>query len=1166
MISLFADNIVAKLMFLFFSVFFYYPATSNTTMANRHLFLCIVICSYVAIGRSEDYYISSNIDDPSHFDNQSNTTFYFSNGSHELHYRFVFKDVANISLIGTGGVKNNLESTASDTYYEPFSRIVCTNPSSGFSFFNVTYVFIANITFANCGNNTAPIYFFSTYSFMIDIVSIENATGYGIFQQGPNPTQLQYDSIIGSPLATITRSSFIIIDGTAISFNSLSQLNISDSKFIGTTYGIIAVNSSQLYLTNCTFFNSTVSLTTASPMLTYSFFVYVDHCNFINSVIGYSSVGAITILNDCTFYNTTTAISTFGTIRSICMQCTFENCATGINASVSDFTIINQSKFDNVKHPTHFVSLYEAAIIDSSFNNYINAGLYTYSFVVIENSNFSNSRSSIIYAIQSEILFFKNVSFSNGYSIGYGGALYLRDSYIVFNAPTRVSFINNTAPLGGGAIYSEYQNSNLYCFFRIYDETGTLSSPGVQLYFKGNKAGEVGKDVYASLNCTPSDSYAPLYDTNNKTNLDILKLLSASNDSLSSSNDSLDIAADPLVVCMSYGTINQCSNNQSEPLSILLHPGQTKTISLTTMDEYNGTTPSVVFFTYPDGSVYNAIRTTVNGTRYDIKYIPGATLSLVPQVLFKFDFSSGYKMLRISIMGIPCPQGFTLNAEKSACECITLFKDNNVTCNLTDMSLSKPSYSWIGNTSDGGVLFYESCSPDYCNTKTTVNLDAPDEQCNNNHSGVLCGGCAHGYSEVFGGPLCKKCSNMYLLLLIPFALMGMALVALLIILNMTVSNGTLNGFIFYANIIKINDEIFRPTYSTSTATTVLSTFISWLNLDLGIVTCFYGNMDVPGKMWVQFAFPVYIFLLVGAIVLVGRYSTRVSRLCRHNVVPVMATLILMSYTKLLKTSINIFSRAAVLVEHNSTLSNNVVWRHDGNIGYFRVRGGHLQLFIAAVLLVALFIVPYMLLMLLSSCAVTKSHWKIFCWFNKIKPFIDSYEGPYISRHRFWTGFLLLIRIPIYVTTAAVEVAHSNITLILVIFVATGLVIYLGRFGVYKKWQYFLLELFLFVNLLVLFQLTLFFRGYNDVAVSSPSSGALLASYSITVGSALVLFIAILIGKSYVVLHELLRPQKVLQETSTYSIYDNGNYLEIVRYTELVEENNETNNFRQELIS
>ena len=135
----------------------------------------------------------------------------------------------------------------------------------------------------------------------------------------------------------------------------------------------------------------------------------------------------------------------------------------------------------------------------------------------------------------------------------------------------------------------------------------------------------------------------------------------------------------------------------------------------------------------------------------------------------------------------------------------------------------------------------------------------------------------------------------------------------------------------YANIIKVNDEIFRPTYSTSAATAVLSTFISWLNLDLGIVTCFYDGMSVRGKMW---AFPAYIFTLVGAIVLVGRYSTRVSRLCRHNVVPVMATLILMSYTKLLKMSI-ITSSSVQWSSWNTTapLVTNLVWRFGGNTAW-----------------------------------------------------------------------------------------------------------------------------------------------------------------------------------------------------------------------------------------
>ena len=43
-----------------------------------------------------------------------------------------------------------------------------------------------------------------------------------------------------------------------------------------------------------------------------------------------------------------------------------------------------------------------------------------------------------------------------------------------------------------------------------------------------------------------------------------------------------------------------------------------------------------------------------------------------------------------------------------------------------------------------------------------------------------------------------------------------------------------NGLIFYANIVKMYKHIFFP----DSPITILSQFISWLNLDLGIEACF----------------------------------------------------------------------------------------------------------------------------------------------------------------------------------------------------------------------------------------------------------------------------------------------------------------------------------------
>jgi hypothetical protein len=51
---------------------------------------------------------------------------------------------------------------------------------------------------------------------------------------------------------------------------------------------------------------------------------------------------------------------------------------------------------------------------------------------------------------------------------------------------------------------------------------------------------------------------------------------------------------------------------------------------------------------------------------------------------------------------------------------------------------------------------------------------------------------------------------MYLLLVLPFALAGIALIVLLSILRLTVSTGTINSLILYANIVQVNRRIFFP--------------------------------------------------------------------------------------------------------------------------------------------------------------------------------------------------------------------------------------------------------------------------------------------------------------------------------------------------------------------
>ena len=89
--------------------------------------------------------------------------------------------------------------------------------------------------------------------------------------------------------------------------------------------------------------------------------------------------------------------------------------------------------------------------------------------------------------------------------------------------------------------------------------------------------------------------------------------------------------------------------------------------------------------------------------------------------------------------------------------------------------------------------------------------DNPNAQCTFNHAGVLCGGCKENYSLAIGSSHCIHCpSNNNMTLLIFFAAAGFLLVIFVWALNLTVTQGMINGLMFYANIVWAYQNAFFP--------------------------------------------------------------------------------------------------------------------------------------------------------------------------------------------------------------------------------------------------------------------------------------------------------------------------------------------------------------------
>ena len=369
----------------------------------------------------------------------------------------------------------------------------------------------------------------------------------------------------------------------------------------------------------------------------------------------------------------------------------------------------------------------------------------------------------------------------------------------------------------------------------------------------------------------------------------------------------------------------------------------------------------------------------------------------------------------INISFRSCPIGFALSQSPPfKCDCNHLLQQMpRVTCDIQHQTISRDGLVWVGTyRGNETVAASKYCPYDYCKSiRTEINLrtqesdseydnhSTTDFQCNHHHSGVLCGGCQPGLSLALGTNQCLPCSNVYISLLLPFALAGLLLVVFIRLLNLTISQGTMNELTFYVNVVSANKHLY---YSQSSVNP-MTLFIAWLNLDIGIETCFFNGLTAYSRTWLQFVFPLYIWVIAGVIIIIAKYSDRVAKVMGNNGVPVLATLFLLSYAKLFNTIITAMSYTTLY----TTQGKKLVWSADGNLDYLGSK--HLPLFCVAVATLLFLCFPYTLLLLLGQWLHRLNCRIITRTLLNLKPFLDAHFAAFNDKHRYWFGFLLLVR-------------------------------------------------------------------------------------------------------------------------------------------------------------
>ena len=824
--------------------------------------------------------------------------------------------------------------------------------------------------------------------------------------------------------------------------------NDPDNDQESSNSGVSLSQDRKLFVTvvNKTIFNNVMLYQSTNRLM--NFDITVIDSNFTN----HSGIGVESRMTELDLMDYTRQLKV--------IRCNFTNSSLFIgyvraNVMIDDcklFSLDSWSIYVVVEHGSVFIA---GNILFSNIDyagDIINGISFFSSNITINgNVTFANNTVTPIIAYSSTVTLSGYILFVNNTSTN-GGALALYSSTLNIASNTTVHFINNSAMDTGGAIYvtndkNRFSNPEYVpCFYQLLDYD--VDSNWYDIRFVKNKAGNGGDHIYGesmhSCACyaVPIVSDDSLSDSNS---IIIIPTYCVQEQVFSYHPHSItSISSEPTRVCLCDHNQPQCDMLQQYKIEV--HPGEPFTLSAVIVGADLGTTVGAIYTVLDGQSSSNVLKPTtqavrnitgctdLNYTMYSGKDYQELYLTVKPESLitvkhfFKHDdFSGGcpyecgsdyidYRSIHtpplVNITLLACPRGFTLLNNPPSCRCYPVLTENGVVCLFKDNVgyQNWNSSKWFDIDTDLTVFMAQYCPFGYCiaGQKIVSFQENSSAQCSSNRKGSLCGSCKENFSLAIGSSHCIHCpNNNNLALIIFFAAAGLLLVLFICALNLTVTQGMINGLSLYANIFWSYQNILLPQVDTNYFFSFLRVFLAWLNLDFGIETCFVKGLNAYWKTWLQYLFPVYIWSISLIIIVGAKYSSKLTKVLGNRAVSVLATLFLLSYTKLLKVIIDSLGFTPIEVFDNTTNYTLTVWSLDGNYPYGHFP--HILLVIAALTIFMFVWLPFTIALFLMQWLRRISGFKLLRWIPRLNPVFDAYFAPLKDKHHYWFGVLLIVR-------------------------------------------------------------------------------------------------------------------------------------------------------------
>ena len=689
-------------------------------------------------------------------------------------------------------------------------------------------------------------------------------------------------------------------------------------------------------------------------------------------------------------------------------------------------------------------------------------------------------------------------------------------SQIILNKNSKLVLQNNTATKYGGGIYIDVQcYKDIDCFFQFANYEDIRATFPYKIKLTANRAYNGGDGIFGGCLQHCYVGNGDLIDITNATNIfwSIADVL----DDIKISKSASPFLERPQKVAF-------CSNNTAAGIysttcnayhNISVYRGQEFPVELMIVDKTCFASTGVIQAKVASATSKLGKKATLNqcsaykfADRYcrNYTYILKAPSNVHTTTLNLYMIGQTRELghAQLHVQFIDCPLGFGLKPGEENCSCTDALKEARIECHSSDYTFTVPAMTWMGEVKQKLVVhqFCRRCRTigkqsvqinhsnasykSYLNKKANHNKSL----CQLNRIGVLCGACAKGTSLKLGGYSCGFCSKSSykgILLILTFAFSGLLLGLLLLKVNFTVSTGLISGLIFYSNVMYSSSDDYLKTSQDSNhthlnnAVNFLYTFQAWVNLDFGINVCFFHGYDLYIATWMQFVFPFYLWLIIIVVIIVSKFSIRLSKFTGNNTIPALATMFLLSYTKLLTATIAASSYTKL--RYLDSNHYDLVWIEDSNVFY--LKGKHIPLFMVSILLLVFYLLPFSLLLILGPLLQSYSHYKVLSFINKIKPFLDSFYGPYTDLFRFWPGLLLLTRICLLNLFAYYSNGDRNFKLaavIVLIILLFGLMGKTKHFSMYRNNVPNVLEMFFLFNLIMYSTVTLYFSHEDPTVI------------------------------------------------------------------------------------